>query len=46
MEKSTAQAYKRLQDLVGPIASRYLDTSIALTLTRARAQAAASIAKA
>ena len=45
MEKSTAQAYKGLQALIGPIAAHFLSTSIALTLIKARVNSAASIAK-
>jgi len=45
MEKDTAQAYKGLQALIGPSNARWLDKTIALALTQARAQAAASIAK-
>ncbi len=45
MEKSTAQAYKGLQALIGPTAAHFLSTSIALTLTRARVTSAGSITK-
>ncbi|TLD09840.1 hypothetical protein PspLS_12040 [Pyricularia sp. CBS 133598] len=45
MEKSTAQAYKQLQKLIGPVASHWLDTSISLALLRSRTTAAISIAK-
>jgi hypothetical protein len=45
MEKDTSKAYKGLQKLLGPIKAQWLDSLIALTLTQARAQAAASIAR-
>ena len=45
MEKETAKTYKGLQELVGPIAASWLDSSIGLTLTKTRAFSAASIAK-
>jgi len=45
MELETAKTYKKLQDLIGPIASAQLDSSIGLTLTRTRATSAASISK-
>lgn len=45
MEKSTAQAYKQLQKLIGPVASHWLDTSISLALLRSRTTAAISITK-
>ena len=45
MEKATAQAYKGLQKLLGPQKAAWLDTTIALALTQARAQAATSIAR-
>lgn len=45
MEKETAKTYKNLQQLVGPIAASWLDSSIALHLLRSRSAAAASIAK-
>jgi hypothetical protein len=44
MEKDTAQAYKGLQKLLGPINSQWLDNQIALILARFRATAASSIA--
>ena len=46
MEKSTAQAYKGLQALIGPTASHFLSTSISLILLKARVNSAASITKA
>lgn len=45
MEKETAKTYKGLQELVGPTAASWLDSSIGLTLTKTRAFSAASIAK-
>lgn len=45
MEKDTAQAYKQLQKLIGPVAAHWLDTSISLILLRSRTTAAISIAK-
>lgn len=45
MEKSSAQAYKQLQKLMGPVAAHWMDTSISLTLLRSRTFAATSIAK-
>jgi hypothetical protein len=45
MELETAKTYKKLQDLIGPIASAQLDSSIGLTLTKTRAISAASISK-
>ena len=45
MEKDTAHAYKALQKLVGPARAHWLDNSIALALTQARAISAASIAR-
>ena len=44
MEKETAQAYKALQKLLNPAAVRWLDSSLALTLTKTRAFSAVSIA--
>ncbi|EXM14621.1 hypothetical protein FOTG_16990 [Fusarium oxysporum f. sp. vasinfectum 25433] len=41
----TAKTYKKLQQLIGPLAAAQLDTTIGLTLTRTRAISAASIAK-
>ena len=45
MEKDTAQAYKAIQKLLGPIRARWLDTWVALELTKARAASANSIAR-
>lgn len=45
MDLETAKAYKKLQDLIGPIAAYQLDSSIGLTLTKTRAYSAASISK-
>nr|AFI41156.1 reverse transcriptase [Pyricularia oryzae]AFI41157.1 reverse transcriptase [Pyricularia oryzae]AFI41158.1 reverse transcriptase [Pyricularia oryzae] len=45
MEKDTAQAYKQIQKLIGPVAAHWLDTSISLILLRSRTTAAISIAK-
>jgi hypothetical protein len=45
MEQETAKAYKKLQDLIGPIGSSWLDSSIGLALTKTRAISAASIAR-
>ena len=45
MEKNTAQAYKAIQKLLGPIRARWLDTWVALELTKARAASANSIAR-
>ncbi|QPC57770.1 hypothetical protein HYE67_000001 [Fusarium culmorum] len=45
MELETAKTYRKLQDLVGPVAAAQLDSSIALALTRTRAISAASISK-
>jgi hypothetical protein len=45
MELETAKAYRKLQDLIGPVAAAQLDSSIALALTRTRAISAASISK-
>ncbi|KAH6949759.1 hypothetical protein BKA56DRAFT_506605, partial [Ilyonectria sp. MPI-CAGE-AT-0026] len=44
LEKDSAQAYKALQHLIGPVGAFQLDTTIGLTLSRTRAQSAASIA--
>lgn len=46
MEKETAQAFKRLQGLIGPSASAYLSTTISLALLQTRARSAESIASA
>ena len=43
MEKDTAIAYKALQKLLNPIQKQWLDNSIALVLTRIRANSALSI---
>jgi len=40
-----AKTYRKLQDLIGPVAAVQLDSSIALALTRTRAISAASISK-
>ena len=45
MEKDTAQAYKAIQKLLGPIRARWLDNWVALELTKARAASATSIAR-
>ncbi|KAJ0140640.1 Uncharacterized protein HZ326_16479 [Fusarium oxysporum f. sp. albedinis] len=45
MELETAKTYKKLQELVGPVAAAQLDATIGLTLTKTRAISAASIAK-
>ncbi|MGL4403642.1 MAG: hypothetical protein ACRCTS_08035, partial [Fusobacteriaceae bacterium] len=45
MDLETAKTYKKLQQLVGPLAAAQLDATIGLTLTRTRAISAASIAK-
>lgn len=45
MEKTTAQTYKGLQKLLGPIRAKWLDSQIAITLIKSRAIAAMSIAK-
>jgi hypothetical protein len=45
MEKETAKAYKELQLLLNPLAASWLDSSIALALTKTRAISAASIAR-
>jgi hypothetical protein len=45
MEKDTAKTYKGLQKLLGPSSAKWLDTTIALALTQARALSAASIAR-
>lgn len=45
MEKETAQAYKALQHLIGPVAANWLDTQISYTLAKTRAVSAASIAR-
>ena len=45
MEKETAQAYKALQRLIGPVAANWLDTQISYTLAKTRAVSAASIAR-
>jgi len=45
MELETAKTYRKLQDLIGPVAAVQLDSSIALALTRTRAISAASISK-
>jgi len=45
MNLETAKTYKKLQQLVGPLAAAQLDATIGLTLTRTRAISAASIAK-
>ena len=45
MESGTSKAYKSLQKLLGPARAHWLDNQIALTLTQARATAAASIAQ-
>jgi len=45
MDLETAKTYKKLQELIGPIAAAQLDSSIGLTLTRTRAISAASIVK-
>jgi hypothetical protein len=43
MDKDSAQAYKKLQGLLSPAAASWLDSTIALTLTKARAFSANSI---
>jgi hypothetical protein len=43
MEEETAKDYKALQKLLKPICAKWLDNSIALTLTQARGVAATSI---
>ena len=45
MSRDTAQSYKSLQRLIGPQSAKWLDKSIALILTQARATAASSIAR-
>jgi hypothetical protein len=45
MDLETAQTYKKLQDLVSPIAASQLDASIGLALMKTRATSAASIAR-
>ena len=45
MEKETAKTYRGLQKQLGPVASSWLDLSIGVILARARATAAASIAR-
>ncbi|KAG8352292.1 hypothetical protein FVEN_g9656 [Fusarium venenatum] len=45
MELETAKTYRKLQDLIGPIAAAQLDSSIGLALTRTRAISAASISR-
>ncbi|SCN66052.1 uncharacterized protein FFB20_02058 [Fusarium fujikuroi] len=45
MDLETAKTYKKLQQLIGPLAAAQLDATIGLTLTRTRAFSAASIAK-
>jgi hypothetical protein len=45
MDLETAKTYKKLQELVGPVAAAQLDSSIGLTLTRTRAFSAVSIAR-
>jgi len=45
MQKDTAKTYKALQRLVGPAAASWMDTSVALTLLKTRAHAAASITR-
>ena len=45
MEKDTAEAFQGLQKLLGPSRSKWLCNSLAMTLTQARATAAASIAR-
>jgi hypothetical protein len=45
MELETAKTYRKLQDLIGPVAAAQLDSSIGLALTRTRAISAASISR-
>jgi len=45
MEEQSAQAYKGLQKLLGRAKAHWLDNQIALTLTKARAISASSIAR-
>jgi hypothetical protein len=45
MELETAKTYRKLQDLIGPIAAVQLDSSIGLALTRTQAISAASISR-
>jgi hypothetical protein len=45
MAKESAQSYKSLQRLIGPQNAKWLDTTIALILTQARATVACSIAR-
>jgi hypothetical protein len=45
IEKSTVQAYKSLQKLLGPVGSKWLDNQIAITLVQTRATLAVSIAR-
>ncbi len=44
-EKEAASFYKEIQKAIGPVASFWLDRSISFILTKARAQAAASISR-
>ena len=43
MERGTARVYNALQKLIGPSRAKWLDNSIALTLTQAKGIAATSI---
>jgi hypothetical protein len=45
MDLETAKAYRKLQDLIGPVAASKLDSSIGLALMRTRSTAAASISQ-
>ena len=45
MEASTAKAYKGLQQLVGPTGAQWMDSSVAMVLTKTRMGSATSIAK-
>lgn len=45
MEKETAKTYKGLQQLIGPVAASWLDSSIGLILTKTRAVSAVSIVR-
>ena len=45
MDLETAKTYRKLQDLIGPLAANQLDSSISLALMRTRATSAASIAR-
>ena len=45
MDLETAKTYKKLQELVGPLAAAQLDATKGLTLTRTRAILVAFIAK-